>query len=315
MKTLRFALGSTLFLALFATASIAQNARTYVSGAGVDGHPCSLTSPCRTFTRAISQTNAGGQVIALSTGEYEPFSINKAITVEAPAGVYAGITVTSGDGIDINAGQMDTVILRGLTVNNQGSTDSGIVFSAGGTLHIESCIVNGFSNGDGIAIFAPGNVFVTNTIARGNDFGILVDITAAGTASVAMDQLHLDANVFSGLGVETFAAGAVVNAAIHNSSASGSAFGMTVDGESGGVASLYAESCLIANNGQGLAAQAPSGGTATAFISNCAITCNAAAGFFIQAPGAGTAAIYSRGQNTLIGNGPNTGALTALAGQ
>jgi len=34
--------------------------------------------------------------------------------------VTAGISVFSGDGIDINAGASDIVILRGLTINAQG---------------------------------------------------------------------------------------------------------------------------------------------------------------------------------------------------
>ena len=66
MKATRFALGSILFVALFATASIAQNGRTFVSGTGLDTNPCSLTAPCRTFTQAISQTNAGGEVVVLT---------------------------------------------------------------------------------------------------------------------------------------------------------------------------------------------------------------------------------------------------------
>jgi hypothetical protein len=108
MITLRLALGSILFVALFATGSMAQNNRTFVSGAGSDSNPCSLTSPCRTF----------------------------------------GLS----DGIDINAGSMDIVILRGLTVNSEGSAGSGIVFNSGAALHVESCVANGFTNGFGIAI-------------------------------------------------------------------------------------------------------------------------------------------------------------------
>jgi hypothetical protein len=59
-------------------------------------------------------------------------------------GVYAGISVFSGDGIDINAGVFDVVALRGLTVNNQGSSGSGIAFQAGGTFRVEGCAVRGY---------------------------------------------------------------------------------------------------------------------------------------------------------------------------
>src|ERR1700733_9547982 len=143
MKPIRFALGVVVFGAFFATASIAQSTRTFVSGQGKDKGSCSQTAPCRTLTKAISQTSAGGVVVALDSASYAPITITKAVTVEAPAG--AAITVTSGDGIDINAGVTDVVILRGLTVNNQGSSGNGIVFNTGATVHIEKCIANGFN--------------------------------------------------------------------------------------------------------------------------------------------------------------------------
>jgi len=76
-------------------------------------------APCRTFGQAISQTNQGGEVIVLDSAGYGPTTINKAISLIAPPGVYAGISVFTGDGIDIQAGSSDTVIVRGLTVNDQ----------------------------------------------------------------------------------------------------------------------------------------------------------------------------------------------------
>jgi len=307
LKTLQFALGSILFVAFFATVSMAQNGRTFVSEAGLDTNPCSLTSPCRTFGQAISVTNAGGEVVVLTSAGYGPFAINKAITVEAPAGVYAGITVTSGDGIDINAQGNDVVILRGLTVNNQGSGGNGIVFNTGGTLHIESCIANGFSSNNGIAINGPGSIVIKDTIARGNDTGIQVTLSAAGTASIAMDQLHLDANVSAGLVMVSTVSGAVVQGAIRNSSASNNpAVGMQVIGNSSGIAVLNIANCLITNNGTGVEADQTTGGTGTESISDCIIT-NNQNGFFIMA---GT--ISSLANNTLTGNVLNTGTLTPL---
>src|SRR5262252_4604757 len=136
--------GSFLFLVLHAPASLAQVQRTYVSGLGSDANPCTRTAPCRTFTQAISQTNAGGEIYVLDTAGYGPFAINKALSVVAQ-GVTAGISVFSGDGIDINAGPSDTVILRGLTINNQGGAGNGIVFTSGLRLQVESCAVSGFA--------------------------------------------------------------------------------------------------------------------------------------------------------------------------
>jgi hypothetical protein len=78
-----------------------------------------------------------------------------------------------------------------------------------------------------------------------------------------------------------------------------------------GTSSLDIESCLIAKNGtgQGLALASAPGGVVTASISNCTIDNNLGGGFSIAA-GGGSATIFSRGQNTLIGNGANTGSLS-----
>jgi hypothetical protein len=314
MRHIRLAICATLFAILLASASMAQNGRTFVSGAGDDKSPCSLTSPCRTFGEAISLTNAGGEVVVLTSAGYGPFTISKAVTVEAAPGVYAGITVTTGDGIDINAGTMDTVTLRGLTVNNQGGNGSGIVFNTGGTLHIEGCVVNGFSaqGAGGLAILAPGNIFVKDTIARENANGVFVNRINTGTTSVSMDRVHSDANQV-GLLVVPAVSGAIVNAAILNSSFSGNeSHGIQVAAfVFGGVALLNIEGCLISNNNVGMDEEVASGGAGNVSISNCTITSNSAFGYTISP----LAVIYSRGQNTIMGNGLNSGSLTSLAGQ
>src|SRR5215467_9235185 len=142
---------SGLFALLGVSNASAQSVqRTFVSGLGSNSNPCSRTAPCRTFTQAISQTVPGGEVVVLDSAGYSAFTITQAVSIIAPPGVYAGISVFSGDGIDISAGVSDTVILRGLTINNQGSNGDGIAFIAGGTLHVEGCAINGFNNGVGI---------------------------------------------------------------------------------------------------------------------------------------------------------------------
>src|SRR5580704_8451444 len=304
MSLLRSTLGSILFVGLFATASIAQNNRAFVSGDGSDSNPCSLTSPCRTFGQAISVTNSGGEVVVLTSAGYGPFTINKAVIIEATAGVYAGITATgSSDGIDINAGPMDTVILRGLTVNSEGEgiSGSGFVFNSGAVLYVENCVVNGFAEGNGIAINNFGNIFVTDTIARGNDAGIQVDPTGTGTVYISMDHLHLDGNG-TGLLVVPTGSGTIATAAIRNSSASDNRETGMAAIESG--ASLDIESCLIANNGTGLSAEDP----AKVSISNCTIS-RCTTGYDNNG---GT--IFTRGQNTNT-SPANIGSTTPLAGQ
>jgi hypothetical protein len=67
MKTLKLTLGSMILVTLLAASGAAQQ-RTFVSGLGSDGNPCSRTAPCRTFGTAITATNAGGEVVVHPPG-------------------------------------------------------------------------------------------------------------------------------------------------------------------------------------------------------------------------------------------------------
>ena len=62
MKTARFvpfAFAGLLVAAVHADPAQAAT-RTWVSGTGDDGFPCSRTSPCKTFAGALTKTDAGG---------------------------------------------------------------------------------------------------------------------------------------------------------------------------------------------------------------------------------------------------------------
>jgi hypothetical protein len=289
MKTARFALGSCLLLACSASVSLAQNQRTFVSGLGNDVIPCSRTAPCRTFGFAIGQTNAGGEVVALDSAGYGPFIISKPITVEASPGAYAGITVFSGDGILVSAGPSDVVILRGITLNSQGGTH-GIDFGSAGVLHVESCVINGFS-GDGISLSGPAQYYVKDTIIR-NNTGSGIEVSGP-SASVSIDHVRIEGN---GGGVFVREGG---KASISNSVLSGNvaqALEALASG-SGTMAELNVESCRVANNGTGVFASGAGGGVGTIRLSNSTVTDN---GTGVQQ--AVTGVLLSRTNNTIEGN-------------
>jgi hypothetical protein len=244
---------------------------------------------------AISQTNAGGEVIVLDSAGYGPTNITKAISIIASPGVYAGISVFSGDGIDINAGASDTVILRGLTVNNQGSIQSGIVFITGGTLHVENCVINGFSgpNGaSGVQLVGPGGrLEVKDSIIRGSGIGILV-LPSSGMAFAAVDQVRLERCG------EGLSAGKGSTVTVRNSVASGNGNGFDA-GALGGTVELNLDNCIASNNSAiGIVVSSVSGGFATVRVSNSTITDNAVG---LSSSGSG-AVLLSRGNNTVEGN-------------
>ena len=110
---------SAFALASFAANALATAQRTFVASTGVDTNACSITAPCRGFATAVAKTTANGEVIVLDSAGYGPVTLTTSISLIAPAGVYAGIKVFSGDGITINA-PGSVVVLRGLTINGQG---------------------------------------------------------------------------------------------------------------------------------------------------------------------------------------------------
>jgi hypothetical protein len=295
MKTIKLTLTSLTIILATALPSLAVP-RVFVSGHGNDTNPGSLTSPKRSFSSALSVTDAGGEIVVLDSAGYGPVTINKSVTVNSPLGVYAGVTVTSGDGIDVSAGSSDTVILRGLTINGVGgSTGNGIRFISGAALHVESCVINGFNNGSvtvaGILSNSTGQLFVKDTISRGNDEGIEVN---QGQAS--LDQVRMEGNL-DGL----FAAGGKTS--VRNSVASGNTFDGFVS--AGASTELNIENCMAANNSSGI-----SEALATVRISNCTVTDNT--NFGVAANGG---FIESRGNNTVRGNGTDVSAtITPISG-
>jgi hypothetical protein len=198
-KTLTRALVVCIFTFVLASITQAQGIqRTFVSTTGTDAGNCNPTAPCRTFGYALTQTTAGGEIIALTSGGYGPVEITKSVQITAPTGVYVAITVTPAnaiggtDAIRVNAGSGSTVVIRGLTLNNVGTLNAnGITFPSGNRLYVENCVINGFDN-HGIQVDRSSGsnleLFVTDTIIRnGNindndtfDAGIFLRQTASG---------------------------------------------------------------------------------------------------------------------------------------
>ena len=91
----------------------AQATRTWVSGVGDDANPCSRTAPCKTFAGAISKTAAGGMINVLDPGGFGAVTITKSIMIDG-GGILASILAAGTNGVIVNAGPNDVVVLRGL---------------------------------------------------------------------------------------------------------------------------------------------------------------------------------------------------------
>src|SRR5438093_9955552 len=95
--------GAIIVVSLFVCISVlAQNNRSAVSLSGTDTASCTVPDPCRTFDVAISRTNAGGEVIVLSSAGYGAFTVTKSVSIISPPAYHAAIAPIGGNAIIVN---------------------------------------------------------------------------------------------------------------------------------------------------------------------------------------------------------------------
>jgi hypothetical protein len=239
----------------------AQVPRVYISGKVTSNTSgCgSLTNPCKTLAYVLSNSlvSAGGEVVALDSGTYDTggVTISMPLTVSAPTGISAGFSAGTGAAITVSAGSSDVVVLRGLTLNGGGA---GIDFTSGGSLHVDNCLITGFTN---YGLYATGGskLFVKDSEIRGTvvNFiasGIYLDPSAA--MSVYLDRCRLENNAIVGL-----YAGNYVKAVVRNSLISGSDSGLWLGPYSTGVPGhMVVDQCQIVNNNIGVRSDGVSNG-------------------------------------------------------
>src|SRR5262245_53034899 len=287
--------------------------RVYVSATkGSDHARCTASSPCLSIQHALDPQVVlpGGEIVVLDSGDYEPFTISNSaatpavtsVTVEAAPGVLAGITADSGNAITIQAGVDDTVILRGLILYAK-SSSIGINFLAGRTLHVESCIANGFLAGLLVSRNLPGDtaeVFVKDSIFRNGQDGIDLFNPGSGSAvKASIDTCRLERNglVVNGPRGGAGIAGGNARVTIRNSLAANNGFGFTSEALfAGNSAEMSLENCVAANNF--VAVAVGSVGPSLIRLSNSTVTDNE---FGLSIGPNGT--LLSRGNNTVEGNG------------
>jgi hypothetical protein len=299
----RTALGAA-FLAATASLAHAQATRTWVSGVGDDANPCSRTAPCKTFAGAISKTAAGGEINALDPGGFGAVTITKSISIVGD-GTIAGVLASLTNGIIVNAGANDVVVLRNLDINGAGNGINGIRFLAGGALYVENCTIYGFT-GKGIDAHpsTTSQLFVTDTIIRNNPGttggGIALTPIAPATLVATIERVRMQRNRF-GVRAEDG-----TRVTVRDSVATGNSTNGYVAFSAGLPATMVVESSLASDNtNNGVSAI---GAAATLRLSNVVVTGN---GTGLNASGG---AIESFGNNRVVGNGAN-GAPTVTVGQ
>ncbi len=299
-------------------ASAAQ--RTFVASNGNDLNACSITFPCRSFGRAITQTDVSGEIVALDSAGYGPVTVNKTVSIIAPPGIYAGISVFSGaDGIVVN-GPGIRVKLEGLSINGQGGA-RGINNLNSSLLSVVRCSVSNMALSGITSAVAGSVVEITDTTAAKNGGQGLATFGAGTTITVVRSQFNNNANggilIGNGAiasiadsvanangttGIQVSAsAGSTTRASVSRSVVSGNSLdGATADGvAAGGTATLdIAQSTVQHNAGLGVGATS-GGGTSSVFAAANVVSDNGLAG--IVADGPNTVAVATG--NTVTRNG------------
>jgi hypothetical protein len=282
--------------------------RTFVASFGLDTNNGLPATPCRTFAAALALTNPGGEIIMLDSAGYGPVAINKSVSLIAAPGIYGGISVSAGNGLDITAG---VVILRGLTINGLGG---GIGINVGNAkVHIERCVISNMGLHGICATTANGEVYVRDTQLRSNlqdglrfEGSVRFVLDRVGTernGSIGLNVLNgargnaIDLvsarNGNYGIGFQNGAAGtnnylALDRALICANGASGISSGM-VAAVAGRTDLVVARSTITGNGADGIAASTQGAGAATAQVSDSVIDANALSG--VAATGAGAAVV------------------------
>jgi hypothetical protein len=297
---------------LFAPSAQAAVARAFVASYGNDANTtsnCGATTPCRTFASALTVVSAGGEIIVLDSAGYGTLAPTQSISVIAPSGIYAGLTVADGGTVVSIATASIKVVLKGLTINGQGG-GIGISMTNGAALHLDDCVISGFSTaeGTGINIAAAAEVRIANTVIRDNYYGLV----AGYGANVNIVSSQFSRNSSEGV-ILTGGTSTTTNINLVDTLVSGSTYCIDNYANAGTTGNITATRTTVTGCGQGFSNEPDASATAgTMVVGNSTATANSV-GFYNQSPGV----FESLGNNQVRGNttANTSGTITVVAAE
>jgi hypothetical protein len=159
--------------------------QTWVSGTGSDSNDCTLVAPCQTFAGALPKTAAGGEINCLDAGGFGVVTIDKSISIMC-APHTAGVLVAAGNGITVNAGASDKIILQGLDIEGLGTGLNGVHIVGSSSVVIRRSSIHNFTgNGVNLVGTAGAKVLLQDSVISHNGGGINVQ-GAGGVANTAV---------------------------------------------------------------------------------------------------------------------------------
>jgi hypothetical protein len=179
---IKYAVAIFALVVVFSTCAQAGATRTFVSTTGNDSNTsanCGPLSPCRTFTAALSVTNAGGEIVVLTSGGYGPATISQPVIITA-IGVDASISVTTSGANGLTINTPGNVTLIGLNLHGEGVGSNGIEVQQVGFLRLYNMLIENFTQG--VDFDVSGNLFIDNSRINDTGIGIVVSNVSAPAA-------------------------------------------------------------------------------------------------------------------------------------
>ncbi len=288
--------------------------RAFVSASSGDDYnvstSCSAAAPCRTFAAALPVTLAGGEVLALSSGDYGTIAPTKSVVLTAAPGQAASLTATSGSAVSVATSGVK-VVLRNLQLVGAGAAN-GVLMTNGAELALDKCLVSGFSS-NGISISTPAVVRIFDSLIRDNG-GIGVRLANGARADIVGSKLY--GNGYSGVVVDGSSPGTTTRATVTKSVVvgvkDGADWGVSAESYSAtGVAQLEVVRSAVTHSTKGVVAYSTSGGSAVVTLARTRVNGNTTG---LEQLGSG-AVLRSRGNSSVNNNNADTsGTITPLAG-
>ncbi len=181
---------------------------TWVSGVGDDVNPCSRTAPCKTFAGAISKTSDNGEIRALDPGGFGAVTITRAMSINGE-GTLATILNSSTNGIVINAGANDDIVIRDIALHGAGSA------------------ANPCTGTNGIKILSARTVTIQDVTIDGNSLAAIEVAPASNPVTVVLDNVRVQENCTHGVNVAPVA-GQPANVLVRDTTITHSGIGLRV---------------------------------------------------------------------------------------
>ena len=236
---------SFVFLLALANVATAQSQAFVSAKSGNDINPCTLELPCRSFSQALAVVQPRGEVVALSSGDYAPFTVNKSVSVYAAPGTHPTVVATTNIAITVSAANSDLVTLSGLTLNGMGTANYGVnVFS--GTVNVEKCVVENFKSAGIYSGFDNVRLSISDTIMRHNGMGAGFDFPSTASKATLV-RCRIEKSTTRGIFV-----GGNSRVVVRGSVLSGNGTGASVIVSVPSRAELSVEDCLVSDNVVGL---------------------------------------------------------------